>query len=285
MGQKVNPNGLRIGINKDWQSRWIASDNKQTAKWLVEDDKIRTLLIKDNALAQISNVEIERNQHSISINAYSAQPGLLLGKEGETVNRIKKDINKIVGKKIKVNLNVITVNNPLFSARLVAREIADAIEKKVSFRNAQKIAIKKVLQAGAIGIKTKVSGRLGGVEMAREEGYSEGMIPLSTFRADIDYALEEAHTTYGIIGVKVWINRGEIFSKDEIKRFNPLLDSKKREFNNKRSPNNDKKTNDQKPRRNFANNNSERKPSARNNSERKPSARNNLGNKRVEKKG
>ncbi len=273
MGQKVNPNGLRIGINKDWQSRWVAADCKQTAKWLVEDDKIRTLLIKDNALAQISNVEIERNQNSITVFAYSAQPGLLLGKEGETVNKIKKDINKIVGKNIKVDLKVITINNPLYSARLVAREIADAIEKKVSFRNAQKIAIKKVLQAGAIGIKTKVSGRLGGVEMAREEGYSEGMIPLSTFRADIDYALEEAHTTYGIIGVKVWINRGEIFSKDESKKFNPLLDSKKKEFSPKKSFDN-KKTNDQKPRKNFANN-----------SEKKPSSKSNTGSKKVEKKG
>ena len=282
MGQKVNPNGLRIGINKDWQSRWVAADNKQTAKWLVEDDKIRTLLIKENALAQISNVEIERTQSSITVFAYSAQPGYLLGKDGETVNKIKKEINKIVGKNIKVNLNVITVNNPLFSARIVAREIADAIEKKVSFRNAQKIAIKKVLQAGAIGIKTKVSGRLGGVEMAREEGYSEGMIPLSTFRADIDYALEEAHTTYGIIGVKVWINRGEIFSKDSKKKFNPLVDAQKKErksFNNQeKKPFNSEKKNDQnnqKPRKNFAKDNSEKRSQNRNFS----------NNKKVEKKG
>ena len=244
MGQKVNPNGLRIGIIKEWQSRWVASNNKQTAQWLVQDDKIRTFLIKKYSLAQISNVEIERTQEKIEVFVYSAQPGFLLGKEESNLDSIKLEISKIVGRKIQVFVKIITIENPLYSARIVAREIADAIEKKVSFRNAQKIAIKKVLQAGALGIKTKVSGRLGGVEMAREEGYSEGNIPLSTFRADIDYALEEAHTTYGIIGVKVWINRGEIFSMDEAKASNALMNkNNKRSFEPKESRSNDRKNN------------------------------------------
>ena len=211
MGQKANPNSLRYGVNKDWQSRWIAEDKKQFAKWLVQDHKIRELLIKKYKDAQISNVEIERQQTNIELFIYSSQPGFLFGKEGANLEKIKKEISLIVGRKIKVNTKIITIENPQLSARLVAREIADAIEKKVSFRNAQKMSIKKVLASGALGVKTKVSGRLGGVEMARVEGYSEGVIPLSTIRADIDYALEEAHTTYGLIGVKVWINRGEIF--------------------------------------------------------------------------
>ncbi len=213
MGQKVNPNGLRIGINKNWESRWIAKDNKQTAKWLVEDDKIRKYLIKSFKNAQISNVEIERHQKSIDLFINCSQPGILLGKEMSTLKVIKKQINLIVGRHIKVNANVIALDNPSLSARIIAREIADAIENRVSFRNAQKLAIKKVLTNGAKGIKTHVSGRLGGVEMAREEGYSEGIVPLTTLRADIDYALEEALTTYGLIGVKVWINRGELFGK------------------------------------------------------------------------
>lgn len=218
MGQKVNPNGLRIGINKNWESRWIARDGKQTAQWLVEDDKIRKYLIKTYKNAQIANVEIERKQDnkgqsSIDIFVNCSQPGILIGKEMATLKIIKKQINLIVGRKTKVNVNVITLENPAFSARIIAREIADAIENRVSFRNAQKMAIKKVLMAGAKGIKTHVSGRLGGVEMAREEGYSEGIVPLTTLRADIDYALEEALTTYGLIGVKVWINRGEVFKR------------------------------------------------------------------------
>lgn len=234
MGQKANPNSLRYGVNKDWQSRWIAEDKKQFAKWLVQDHKIRELLIKKYKDAQISNVEIERQQTNIELFIYSSQPGFLFGKEGANLEKIKKEISLIVGRKIKVNTKIITVENPQLSARLVAREIADAIEKKISFRNAQKMSIKKVLAAGALGIKTKVSGRLGGVEMARVEGYSEGVIPLSTIRADIDYALEEAHTTYGLIGVKVWINRGEIFGNKLVNE-NPILNkSMKSNFDSKR---------------------------------------------------
>ena len=214
MGQKVNPNGLRIGINKNWNSRWIAKDNKQTAKWLVEDDKIRSHISKVCKASQVANVEIERQQNRIDIFIHCSQPGIVLGKEMANLKILKSQINYIVGRKTKVNINVLPVEKPTFSARIIAREIADAIKNRVSFRNAQKLAIKKVLASGAKGIKTNVSGRLGGVEMAREEGYSEGIVPLTTLRADIDYALEEALTTYGLIGVKVWINRGEVFKKN-----------------------------------------------------------------------
>lgn len=213
MGQKVNPNGLRIGINKNWNSRWIAKDNKQTAQWLVEDDKIRTHISRVCKASQVANIEIERQQNVIDIFIHCSQPGIVLGKEMANLKILKRQINYIVGRKTKVNVNVLAVEKPTFSARIIAREIADAIENRVSFRNAQKLAIKKVLASGAKGIKTNVSGRLGGVEMAREEGYSEGIVPLTTLRADIDYALEEASTTYGKIGVKVWINRGEVFNK------------------------------------------------------------------------
>lgn len=215
MGQKVNPNGYRFGINKNWESRWIAKDSKQMAQWLVEDEKIRKYFIKNFPTAQLVRVEIERTQNSLDVYVHVGQPGSIIGKEGENINKIKLAINKIVGRKIKVNVSAIPYDVPALSARVVAREIADAIEKRVSFRTAQKMAIKKVLAARAKGIKTHVSGRLGGVEMAREEGYSEGMIPLTTLRNDIDYAIEEAHTTYGVIGVKVWINRGEIFDKEK----------------------------------------------------------------------
>ena len=214
MGQKVNPNGLRIGIIKNWESRWIAKDNRQTALWLVQDDKVRKHIFKVCKASQVSHVEIERQQNRIDIFIHCSQPGIVLGKEMSNLKILKKQINYIVGRSTKVNINVLPIDKPTFSARIIAREIADAIENRVSFRNAQKLAIKKVLASGAKGIKTNVSGRLGGVEMAREEGYSEGIVPLTTLRANIDYALEEALTTYGLIGVKVWINRGELFKKN-----------------------------------------------------------------------
>lgn len=213
MGQKVNPNGLRYGINKNWESRWIAKDDTQTATWLVQDEKIRKFLFKTYKTAQIVRVEIERTAKTIDVFCHAGQPGLIIGKEGANVPTITKEINKIVGRKIKVNFNVLIYENIGWSAKVIAREIADAIENRVSFRVAQKQAIKKVMSSNAKGVRTNVSGRLGGVEMAREEGYTEGIVPLTTLRADLDYAIEEANTTYGKIGVKVWINRGEIFGK------------------------------------------------------------------------
>lgn len=234
MGSKVNPNGLRYGINKEWQSRWVAKNALQTAAWLVQDDKIRNHFLKKYPLAKIDHIEIEREQTAITIYVYCVQPGVIFGTENSELKNATLAVNKIVGRDIKVKINVISVNVPELSARIVAREIADAIENRVSFRNAQKSAIRKVLWAGAKGVKTHVSGRLGGVEMAREEGYSEGIITLSTLRTDIDYALEEAHTTYGIIGVKVWINRGEIFKKSKNqKSFKPnQKDHGKGRYNN-----------------------------------------------------
>lgn len=218
MGQKVNPNALRYGINKNWLSRWAEKDEKQAAKWIIEDEKIRNYFLKTFKTAQVVQTEIERTQKTISVYLTAGQPGLILGKEGANVKNITLAINKIVGKRIKVAFSVIPYEMPTWSARVVAREIADAIENRVSFRVAQKMAIKKVMMSKAKGIKTNVSGRLGGVEMAREEGYVEGMMPTSTLRANIDYALEEALTTYGIIGVKVWINRGEIFKNSNRQR-------------------------------------------------------------------
>ncbi len=232
MGSKVNPNGLRYGINKNWLSRWIAKDSEQESAWLIQDDQIRNYIYAQYKNAHVGNIEIERrNNNNIFVVIYVSQPGVILSDKpapkARKVSDENKDapktisgiqaltlaINKIVGRKVKVIINVQALNAPDLNARIIAREIADAIENRVSFRNAQKAVMRKVLKAGAKGVKTHVSGRLGGVEMAREEGYSQGIITLSTLRADVDYALEKAETTYGIIGVKVWINRGEIFGK------------------------------------------------------------------------
>lgn len=232
MGQKVNPNGLRFGVNKQWNSRWYPQDKYQMAQWLVEDDKIRKYLVSKYKNAGIDHVEIERGQKNINVFVYATQPGLLIGNEASEKQAIELAINKIVGRKIIVSLKVIEVQIPELQASLMAREIADLIENRVSFRNAQKSVIRKVLKAGAKGIKTRVSGRLGGVEMAREEGYSQGIITLQTLRTDIDYSVQEAHTTYGIIGVKVWINRGQIFGN---KLVNNVAHAANKEKNNQRS--------------------------------------------------
>jgi len=217
MGQKVNANGLRFGVSKEWQSRWNYQNDEITCLWLVEDDKIRKLLISKYAPAFINNIEIERRKiNDISLFIHATQPGLLIGNGGAEIQKVKALIQTIVSKKTKIKIEIVAISNPNVHARIIAREIANSIEKRISFRTAQKQAIKKVMFSGALGIKTHVAGRLGGVEMARSEGYSKGNVPLSTFRADIDYALEEAHTKYGIIGVKVWINRGIIFKRGQI---------------------------------------------------------------------
>lgn len=211
MGQKVNPNALRYEINRSWISRWETNDNKQAARWIIEDEQIRKFFLNKYKAAQIVEVEIDRTQKTISVVVKAGQPGLIAGANNANEKDNILAINKIVGRKIKVSLSLVQYENVAVSARVIAREIADAIENRVSFRVAQKMGIAKAMRAHAKGIKTNVSGRLGGVEMAREEGYSQGVIPLSTFRANIDYALEEAKTTYGVIGVKVWINRGDVF--------------------------------------------------------------------------
>lgn len=244
MGQKVNPNGYRYGINRNWVSRWIAKDNKTTALWLIQDEKIRNFLVNKFPKALIDRVEIERKNNAIDLFVYSAQPGVINGLIDEKKAELSLNINKIVGRKIRVQIVVLSFENASLSARIIAREIADAIENRVSFRIAQKQAVRKVMKNGAYGIKTSVSGRLGGTDIARTEGYLEGVVPLATLRADIDYALELARTTYGVIGVKVWINRGTrfggIYAKTEYKKVpnkfaNQENDSRK---NKKRFPKN-----------------------------------------------
>lgn len=207
MGQKVSPVGLRIGINKTWESRWYA-EKKDFAKFLNNDYKIREYLTKKLKDAAVSSIVIERNPKKTEVIINTAKPGVVIGHGGEEVEKIKKELSKLVGEDIQIS--IVEIKNPDLDAALVAESIAHQIENRVSFRIAQKRAIKNAMKAGAQGIKTAVSGRLAGVDMARTEGYTEGMIPLHTLRADIDYAHKEADTPYGKIGVKVWIYKGEI---------------------------------------------------------------------------
>ena len=210
MGQKVSPVGLRIGVNKDWGSKWFAS-KQDYATYLHEDIKIRELInnspkFKD---AVVSKVEIEKTKDSITVNVSALKPAVILGQDGNDVKTLSKKIAKIAhGKTVKVNVK--EVSNPDLDATVIAKWIAEQLENRASFRTVQKKAIQRVMKAGAKGIKTSVSGRLGGADIARSEGYSEGVVPLHTIRADIDYANSEAATTYGKLGVKVWICRGEI---------------------------------------------------------------------------
>ena len=207
MGQKVHPTGARLGIVKDWNSKWYADDN-HFAEYLVEDQKIRKFLKKKEYEAGIAKIEIERTAKMVKVNVYTAKPGILIGKGGAGAETLKNDIKKLIGK--EVNINVVEVKNVDLDATLVAENIAGQLERRISFRRAMKQCMQKTMKAGAEGIKTAVSGRLGGADMARTEFYKEGNIPLQTLRADIDYGFAEANTTYGKIGVKVWIYKGEI---------------------------------------------------------------------------
>lgn len=207
MGQKVSPHGLRVGIIKDWSSKWYA--NKQNfAEYLAEDNKIRKYLKNTLKSAGISSISIERKSADVKVNVATAKPGMIIGKGGSAIEELKKKLEKMTGK--TVSLNIEEVKNIDMDATLVAESIASALERRISFRKAMKQAMAKTMKAGAKGIKTQVSGRLGGAEIARAEHYSEGTIPLQTLRADIDYGFAEALTTYGIIGVKVWIYKGDI---------------------------------------------------------------------------
>ncbi|MCI9063905.1 MAG: 30S ribosomal protein S3 [Clostridia bacterium] len=207
MGQKVHPTGARLGIIKDWSSKWYA-DDKHFADYLVEDQKIRKYLKKKEYEAGISEIEIERTAKMVKVNVHTAKPGILIGKGGAGAETLKNDIKKLIGK--DVNLNVVEVKDVDLNAQLVAENIAGQLERRISFRRAMKQCMQKTMKAGALGIKTAVSGRLGGADMARTEFYKDGNIPLQTLRADIDYGFAEADTTYGKIGVKVWIYKGEI---------------------------------------------------------------------------
>ena len=213
MGQKMNPNGLRVGIIKDWNSKWYA-DSKNFSDYLVEDQKIRKFLKKKLYASGISKVEIERTAKFVKVNVYTAKPGLVIGKGGAGAESTKAELAKLIGK--DVNLNIVEVKSADTDAQLVAENIAGQLERRISFRRAMKQCMQKATKAGALGIKTAVSGRLGGADMARTEFYKEGNIPLQTLRADIDYGFAEANTTYGKIGVKVWIYKGEILPSKKV---------------------------------------------------------------------
>ena len=212
MGQKVSPVGLRLGINKTWESNWYA-DKKDFAKFLDNDVKIRKFLFGKLKDAAVSSILIERNATKTDVIINTAKPGVIIGHGGDEIDKLKKELSKLVDENVQIS--IMEVKNPDIDAALVAENIAHQIENRVSFRIAQKKAIRNAMKAGAKGIKTAVSGRLGGADMARTEGYSEGNTPLHTLRADIDYAHKEADTTYGKIGVKVWIYKGEILASKQ----------------------------------------------------------------------
>ena len=207
MGQKMDPRGLRVGVINDWNSRWYA-DAKHFGDYVVEDNKIRTFIKKKLYVAGISKIEIERTPKFVKINVFTAKPGIVIGKGGNHSEQLKAEVEKLINKQI--NLNIIEVKDVDVNAQLVAENIAAQLERRISFRRAMKQCMQRTMRAGALGIKTACSGRLGGADMARTEFYKEGTVPLQTLRADIDYGFAEANTTYGKVGVKVWIYKGEI---------------------------------------------------------------------------
>ena len=210
MGQKVNPHGLRVGVIKDWDSRWYAR-NEKVGDLLVEDNKIRNYLKKTLYSAGIPRIEIERDNAKVRIYLHCARPGVVIGKGGTEIERIRLEVEKMIGK--TVALNIVEVRNPDMDAQLVAENIAQQLEKRIAFRRAMKNAMGRAMRMGALGIKVQCSGRLNGAEIARTEHYHDGTIPLQTLRADIDYGFAEAATTYGRIGVKCWIYKGEVLSQ------------------------------------------------------------------------
>lgn len=210
MGQKVNPHGMRVGIIKDWDSRWYA-DDKHFSDMLAEDHKIREFLKKKLEQAGISKIEIERASGRVKVTVYSAKPGVVIGKGGAEIENTKKQLQKLTAD--KVVLEIKEIKRPDKDAQLVAENIAQQLENRVSFRRAMKSAMNRTMKTGALGVKASCAGRLGGADIARTETYSDGTIPLQTLRADIDYGFAEADTTYGKVGVKVWIYKGEILPK------------------------------------------------------------------------
>lgn len=206
MGQKVHPIGMRVGVIRDWDAKWYAE--KEYAEYLHEDLRIRKFIASKLADAAVSTVETERAANRVNVSIHTAKPGMVIGKGGAEVENLRKELNKLTGK--RVHINIVEIKKPDLDAKLVGEGIARQLENRVAFRRAQKQAIQRTMRSGAKGIKTQVSGRLNGADIARSEGYSEGTVPLHTLRADIDYAWEEADTTYGKLGVKVWIYRGEV---------------------------------------------------------------------------
>lgn len=215
MGQKVSPHGLRIGINKDWSSHWFA-DKKSFASNLLEDNQIRKFIKKTYYTSNISDIQIERTEKRITINIVCGRPGMLIGQKGAGIETMKAQLAKIIGNKT-LSINIKEVKKPDLDAQLVAESIALSIEKRVAFKRALKEALPRVMKAGALGCKVMVGGRLNGAEIARSAFYQEGSLPLQELRADIDYGFAEAHTTYGVLGVKVWIYKGEILGKKSMK--------------------------------------------------------------------
>lgn len=212
MGQKTNPIGLRLGIIRGWESNWFGG--KRFDDKLVEDNKIRTYLTARLSKASVAKVGIERTLKLVTITVHTARPGIIIGKAGQEVDKLKEELKKLTKKEVQIN--ILEVKRPELEARLVARNVANQIEGRMSFRRAIKTAIASTMRNGAEGVKILISGRVGGAEMARTEMYKDGRIPLHTLRANIDYALEEAHTTYGRLGIKVWICKGEIYGRPEL---------------------------------------------------------------------
>ena len=219
MGQKTNPIGNRLGIIRGWESNWYGG--KSFGNMIAEDDKIRKYIFTRLAKASVSRVIIERTLKLVTITITTARPGIIIGKAGQEVDKLKEELKKLSGKDIQ--LNIVEIKRPELEAQLVASSIARQIENRISFRRAIKMSIAATMRMNAEGIKVQISGRLNGAEMARTESYKEGRIPLSTFRADIDYAEAEALTTYGIIGIKVWIYKGEVFAKEFSQETNKVI--------------------------------------------------------------
>jgi small subunit ribosomal protein S3 len=216
MGQKVHPTGIRLGIVKDWTSKWYA-DSHTFPEYVRLDYKVREFIKKKLKDASVSRIHIERPAKKANITIYTARPGIVIGKKGEDIEKLRFEVAKIIEMPIHdVRINIAEVRKPEMDAQLVAEGIAQQLERRVMFRRAMKRAVTNTMRVGAEGIKVKVGGRLNGAEIARSEWYHEGRVPLHTFRADIDYGFSEAHTTYGVIGVKVWIFKGEIFDKPEV---------------------------------------------------------------------
>ena len=210
MGQKVNPHGARVGVIKDWSAKWYAT-KKDFSNNLVEDHALRKMLKEKLFAAGISHIDIERASNKVTVNIYTAKPGIVIGRGGAGAEALKKEIEAFTGK--AVSLNILEVKQPEADAQLVAEKVAQSLEKRVSFRRAMKSAMNRTMKTGALGVKASCAGRLGGADIARTETYSDGTIPLQTLRADIDYGFAEADTTYGKVGVKVWIYKGEILPK------------------------------------------------------------------------
>ena len=212
MGQKVHPTGMRIGIIKDWTSTWYA-DTKDFAKYLITDLQVREYLRKKLVNASVSRIQIERPPNEVKVIIHSARPGIVIGKKGEDIERLSQEVSDMMGLRAKVSVR--EIRKPELDANLVAESVAQQIERKIMFRRAMKRAVTNSMRLGALGIKINVSGRLNGAEIARSEWYREGRVPLHTLRADIDYGIANSNTTYGVIGVKVWIFKGEVFNVED----------------------------------------------------------------------